>query len=82
MSKSEHYANGSSGRGQIAPNSKPPKIVKLPTRLNVKCPACRHQAVIFLRLENVAKLKCSRCGDRHPIVQGREPLRTWSRYRR
>jgi Zn ribbon nucleic-acid-binding protein len=58
------------------------RVIRLPTRLTVRCPSCRHQATIAILLEHVGKLKCSKCGHHDPIVAGREPLRTWSRYRR
>jgi Zn ribbon nucleic-acid-binding protein len=58
------------------------RIIRFPTRITVTCPSCRHQAQIAIQLEHVGKLRCSKCGHRDPIVAGREPLRTWSRYRR
>jgi Zn ribbon nucleic-acid-binding protein len=60
----------------------PGGVIKLPTWITVTCPSCRHQAHMAIRLENVGKMRCSRCGCRDPIVAGREPLRSWSRYRR
>jgi hypothetical protein len=58
------------------------RVIRLPTRLTVTCPSCRHQATIRILLEHVGKLTCSKCGHRDPIIAGREPLRQWSRQRR
>ena len=58
------------------------RVKRLPTWISVRCPDCRHSARIAIHLELVPRLKCSRCGHRNPIVGGREPLRTWAKYRR
>lgn len=58
------------------------RIIKLRTWITVRCVACGHSARIGIHLEHVGKLKCSKCGDKHPIVAGREPLRQWAKYRR
>lgn len=58
------------------------RIKRLRTWVTVRCLNCRHQVRIGIYLEQASKLKCSKCGTKDPIVQGREPLRNWSRYRR
>lgn len=57
-------------------------IRKYPTRLQVRCPQCQHQGVIAVFLDKPLKLKCSRCGNRDPIVVTRDRTRVWSGERR
>lgn len=58
------------------------QVTRYPTKLMIQCPQCRHMGMIAIFLEHVDKLKCSRCGNRNPIVQNREPLRRWAKQRR
>jgi ribosomal protein S27AE len=55
---------------------------KLPTKLRVRCPACSHQGIVAIMLDDVNKLRCGKCGYRHPIIDQREPLRNWANRRR
>ncbi len=57
-------------------------IRKYPTKLKVQCPQCWHQGVIAVFLDKPLKLKCSRCGNRNPIVVTRDRMRVWSGQRR
>jgi ribosomal protein S27E len=57
-------------------------IRKYPTRLQVRCPDCLHQGVVAAFLDKPLKLKCSKCGNRNPIVVTRDRTRAWSAQRR
>jgi hypothetical protein len=57
-------------------------IRKYPTRLAVRCPQCERQAQVELFLDQVRRLRCSRCGSRDVIVVSRDRLRSWSARRR
>ncbi len=43
----------------------------VPMRIEVKCPSCRHQAIvnIFARPGHEPKFHCSKCGDCDPDVR-------------
>ena len=57
-------------------------IKKFPTRLMVSCPQCSHQGVVEIFLDKPLKLKCSRCGNRNPIIPTRDRTRVWAGHRR
>lgn len=82
MSQSEHLKQFLKGQGLAVSKSREPKITKLPTRIEVRCPQCRRQATVFINLADVDKLVCRECGNRSPTVFGRNPMQVWSRQRR
>lgn len=53
----------------------PVPVEKYPTRLDVRCRACRHAGTALLYLCDVHKLKCSACGCADVSVAGRETVR-------
>lgn len=57
-------------------------VRKYPTRLAVRCPQCAHQGMVVAFLDRPLKLKCSRCGNRNPIVVTRDRTRAWASRRR
>jgi uncharacterized protein (DUF983 family) len=57
-------------------------IRKYPTRLHVRCPQCQHQGIVAAFLDKPPKLRCSKCGNRDPIVTTRDRTRAWSARRR
>jgi uncharacterized protein (DUF983 family) len=57
-------------------------IRKYPTRLHVRCPQCQHQGVVEAFLDKPPKLRCTKCGNRNPIITSRDRTRAWSAQRR
>ena len=57
-------------------------VTRVPTMLSILCPACGRTKQIKAFIDRPLKLRCRKCGCRDPIVQGREPLRSWARRRR
>ena len=55
---------------------KVPAVRKCPTRLNVRCPKCQHAGTVEVYLEQVRKLKCSRCGHHAPVISGQKNSHT------
>lgn len=53
----------------------PALVKRYPTRLAVRCQNCRHQGTVSVFLDKAPKLVCSKCGNRDPIVQDRDPNR-------
>jgi ribosomal protein S27E len=47
--------------------------------LHIRCQQCQHQGVVSAFLDRPLKLKCTRCGNRDPIVTSRDQTRTWKR---
>jgi transcription elongation factor Elf1 len=58
------------------------QVRRYPTKLQVRCPQCRHQGVVSVFIDKPLKLKCSRCGNRNPIVVTRDRTRVWAGQRR
>jgi hypothetical protein len=56
-------------------------IRRFPTRLHVRC-QCGHQSYVAVFLNKPLKLKCTKCGNRNPIVTSRDRTRVWSGQRR
>jgi Zn ribbon nucleic-acid-binding protein len=48
----------------------------------VRCPKCQHAGTVEVMLDQVRKLRCSRCGHHAPVISGRSPLTSWSTRRR
>ena len=57
-------------------------VKRYPTKLAVRCPQCQHQGVVELFLDRPPKLKCTKCGNRDPIITSRDSTRTWKARRR
>jgi uncharacterized protein (DUF983 family) len=57
-------------------------IRKYPTRLHVRCPQCQHQGIVHAFLDKPLKLRCTKCGNRDPIVTSRDRSRLWAARRR
>lgn len=64
---------------KIAPTA---SVRRLPTRVTLTCPKCQHSGVVEIFLDQVDKLRCSKCGHHAPTISGRSPLAGWSRKRR
>jgi hypothetical protein len=56
-------------------------VRRFPTRLHVRC-HCGHQGQVAMFLDKPLKLKCTKCGNRNPIVTSRDRTRVWSGQRR
>jgi hypothetical protein len=56
-------------------------VRRFPTRLHVRC-QCGHQSCVSVFLNAPLKLKCSKCGNRNPIVTSRDRTRVWAGQRR
>jgi hypothetical protein len=54
-------------------------IRRFPTRLHVRCVQCQHQGFVVAFLDRPPKLRCTRCGNRDPIITDRDCTRTWKR---
>jgi Zn ribbon nucleic-acid-binding protein len=78
----ERPPQGDDTGAMVDANGRPVPIKRYPTRLDIKCPACRRKATVEVMLTDVAKLKCSRCGHRNPLIVGRAPMQAWARSRR
>jgi Zn finger protein HypA/HybF involved in hydrogenase expression len=57
-------------------------VRRFPTRLYVRCRTCMHEAQVKLFLDQVQRLRCSRCGSRNVTVISRDRLAAWSTRRR
>jgi hypothetical protein len=68
-------------RGDIA-NIDETRIRRYPTRLHARCPQCSHQGIVELFLDTPPKLKCTKCGNRNPIITSRDRTRAWAGQRR
>ena len=56
-------------------------IRRYPTKLHVRC-QCGHQGIVEAFIDRPLKLKCTKCGNRNPIVTSRDRTRVWSGQRR
>jgi ribosomal protein S27E len=61
---------------QDGPSAVP--IRRFPTRLHVRCGRCLHQGHVVAFLDKPLKLKCTKCGNRNPIVTSRDRTRVWA----
>jgi hypothetical protein len=57
-------------------------VKRFPTKVSLTCAACGRHAEIKVMLERIGDLRCSGCGARDPIVDGRDMMRQWARRRR
>jgi len=57
-------------------------IKRYPTRLRVKCGECGRERSIYIFLEHVKRLRCSKCGSHQVTIESRDRLSAWSRRRR
>jgi hypothetical protein len=58
-----------------------PVIRRFPTKLHIRC-TCGHQGTVSIFLDKVPKLRCTKCGNRNPIICSRDRSRVWSGQRR
>jgi ribosomal protein S14 len=54
-------------------------VRRYPTRLHVRCPQCARQGIAECFLDTPPKLRCTKCGNRDPIITSRDSTRTWKR---
>jgi ribosomal protein S27E len=69
MAQNDRYAELEARRKP--PSDEPDMARGVPMRMEVKCPSCRHQAIvnIFARPGHEPKFQCSKCGDCDPDVR-------------
>ena len=70
MAQNERHAEKEARQRPVGAAPSPVIVPGVPMRMEFKCLACRHQAIvnIFVRPGHEPKFHCSKCGDCDPAV--------------